>query len=140
MNIDVSPANFCSGTFPRTAHLLFYLVTGKETACYFSSLWIEFDGGVGRAFRSALSIGLGQGRVPGGGSMKWKTLGQIAKWTAFAVVPGATGYAAYRYVVRPWLDKRAARNKAESPPLDDPARVEESAAMSETVEAENRKT
>ena len=44
--------------------------------------------------------------------MKWKTIGQIAKWTAIAVVPGAAGYVAYRYVVRPWLDNRAEKKRA----------------------------
>ncbi len=50
--------------------------------------------------------------------MKWKTVGQIAKWTAIAVIPGAAGYAAYRYVVRPWLDGRAAKKCAANSPPD----------------------
>jgi hypothetical protein len=58
--------------------------------------------------------------------MKWKTVGQIAKWTAIAVVPGAAGYVAYRYVVRPWLDTRAAKKKADAGKPEYPAPPEES--------------
>jgi hypothetical protein len=58
--------------------------------------------------------------------MRWKTVGQIAKWMAYAVVPGAVGYVAYRHVVRPWLDHRAARKQAEITPPEDPATPQES--------------
>ncbi len=55
--------------------------------------------------------------------MKWKTVGKIAKWTAIALVPaGAAGYVAYRYVLRPWLDGRAAaKNRSTDPLPPDPA-------------------
>ena len=46
--------------------------------------------------------------------MDWKKLGRVVRWAAYIVVPGAAGYAAYRHVVRPWLDSRAARSN-ESP-------------------------
>lgn len=41
--------------------------------------------------------------------MNWKKIGTVARLVAYAVVPGAAGYAAYRYVVRPWLDGRKVR-------------------------------
>jgi hypothetical protein len=44
--------------------------------------------------------------------MNWKNVGKVAKLVAYAVVPGAAGYVAYRHIVRPWLDKRAAQGKA----------------------------
>lgn len=56
--------------------------------------------------------------------MKWKTVGQIAKWTAIAVIPGAAGYVAYRYVVRPWLDSRAAKKQETDSPPDSPVQPE----------------
>ncbi len=57
--------------------------------------------------------------------MKWKTVGQIAKWTAIAVVPGAAGYVAYRYVLRPWLDNRAAKKQVAAAASDDKGALEE---------------
>ena len=63
--------------------------------------------------------------------MKWKTVGQIAKWTAIAVIPGAAGYLGYRYIVRPWLDNRTAKKNADAGQPDDPAPIEESAVKSE---------
>jgi hypothetical protein len=57
--------------------------------------------------------------------VKWKTVGQIAKWTAIAVVPGAAGYVAYRYVLRPWLDNRAAKKRVAPPASDDKGVLEE---------------
>jgi hypothetical protein len=64
--------------------------------------------------------------------MKWRTVGQIAKWAAVAVIPGAAGYVAYRYVVRPWLDNRAARKKTEVAPPEDLAPLEKSEVKSES--------
>jgi hypothetical protein len=43
--------------------------------------------------------------------MKWKTVARVARLAAYAVVPGAAGYAAYRYVIRPWLDRRGERKE-----------------------------
>jgi hypothetical protein len=48
--------------------------------------------------------------------MKWKTLGKVAKLVAYAVVPGAAGYVAYKHLVRPWLDKRATKKRETLPP------------------------
>lgn len=64
--------------------------------------------------------------------MKWKTVGQIAKWTAIAVIPGAAGYVAYRYVVRPWLDNRVAKKKTDAGDPKEPAALEKSAVESES--------
>lgn len=64
--------------------------------------------------------------------MKWKTVGQIAKWTAIAIIPGAAGYVAYRIVVRPWLDQRAAKKNMDAVKPEDPASIEESAVKSES--------
>ena len=47
--------------------------------------------------------------------MNWKSIGKVAKFVAIAVVPGATGYVAYRYVVRPWLDKRSMKDQKAPP-------------------------
>ena len=64
--------------------------------------------------------------------MKWKTVGQIAKWTAIAVIPGAAGYVAYRYAVRPWLDSRAAQKGADVAGPEERALVEETAVKSQS--------
>jgi hypothetical protein len=44
--------------------------------------------------------------------MNWAKVAKAAKLVAYAVVPGAAGYVAYKHVVRPWLDKRAAKGRA----------------------------
>lgn len=46
--------------------------------------------------------------------MRWKTVGRIAKVVAYAVVPGAAGYLAYKHVIRPWLDNRATKVKEDT--------------------------
>jgi hypothetical protein len=53
--------------------------------------------------------------------MKWRTVAKVAKLVAYAVVPGAAGYVAYKHVIRPWLDQRAAKGKegAVSPSSED---------------------
>lgn len=43
--------------------------------------------------------------------MKWKTVARMAKIAAYVAVPGAAGYAAYRYVLRPWLDRRGGKEE-----------------------------
>lgn len=63
--------------------------------------------------------------------MKWKTVARVARLAAYAVVPGAAGYAAYRYVIRPWLDHRSSRKEqpgtspAEERPAPQPAKTSE---------------
>jgi hypothetical protein len=51
--------------------------------------------------------------------MKWKTVAKVAKVVAYAVVPGAAGYVAYKHVIRPWLDQRAAKSKEGASPATD---------------------
>jgi hypothetical protein len=51
--------------------------------------------------------------------MDWKKLGRVARLVAYAVVPGAAGYAAYRYVVRPWLDSRKEKSSGNAPQGDE---------------------
>ncbi len=69
--------------------------------------------------------------------MNWKTVGKIAKWAAIAVVPGAAGYVAYRYVVRPWLDNRAAKNKTALTPPDEKSALD---ANERRVEDQSKET
>ncbi len=58
--------------------------------------------------------------------MDWKKIGRVARLVAYVVVPGAAGYVAYRYVIRPWLDGRKARQEAsETLPHDDKGAREE---------------
>lgn len=63
--------------------------------------------------------------------MKWKTVGRIAKWVAYAVVPGAAGYVVYRHVVRPWLDHRAAKKQAEVSSPESKAALKKSESKSD---------
>jgi hypothetical protein len=49
--------------------------------------------------------------------MSWKTVAKLAKVIAYAVVPGAAGYVAYKHIVRPWLDGRAAKGKRATLPV-----------------------
>jgi hypothetical protein len=51
--------------------------------------------------------------------MNWKRVAKVARLVAYAVVPGAAGYVAYRHVIRPWLDKRAAKDQ-KAPPVTSP--------------------
>ena len=56
--------------------------------------------------------------------MNWKRVAKVARLVAYAVVPGAAGYVAYRHVIRPWLDKRAAKDqKAPAATSTDPRLV-----------------
>ena len=57
--------------------------------------------------------------------MNWKAVARVARIAAYVVVPGATGYAAYRYVIRPWLDRRGPDEKPrEAPPGSEPSPAE----------------
>jgi hypothetical protein len=47
--------------------------------------------------------------------MNWKRVAKVARLLAYAVVPGAAGYVAYRHVIRPWLDNRAAKDPKAAP-------------------------